>query len=162
MKLLLLLLPLIVWSASLKELRNLSPTQLSILHQSIDYGKQHNLSYALAAIAWKESNFGKYLVGRTTPDYGVFQINIYTYSRRYKDRIAQSGLSRKQVISMLTNSFEVGAEGALAELQFWSKSRKWRHSVESYNDGTHISATGKRYGADIAKRVNLLKQFTRI
>lgn len=162
MKLLLLLIPFMVWSASLKELHNLTPKQLQVLQQSIEYGKQHNLSYTLAAIAWKESNFGKYLVGWTTPDYGVFQINIYTFNNRFKSTIKQSGLTRTELVKALTHSFEIGAEAAIAELKFWNKSRNWKHSVQSYNDGTHISPTGIAYGEDIAKRVKLLQQFIRI
>lgn len=159
MKLLLLILPLFIWSASLKELHNLTPKQAEVMKMTMEYGKQHNLSYTLTAIAWKESNFGKYLVGWTTPDYGIFQNNYYTYKNRFKKRINQAGLTKSQVIKMLTHSFYIGAEAAVAELKFWRKSRDWRHSVESYNDGTRISAKGKAYGADIAKRVRLLQQY---
>lgn len=159
--LLLLILPFLLYSASLKELHNLTPTQLQVLHKTVAYGKAHNLSLTLAATAWKESNFGKYLVGQTTPDYGVFQINYHTYKNRYADRIKQSGLTKPEVIKMLTHSFDVNIEAAVAEYSFWSKTRNWRHSVESYNDGTHISHKGRSYRADIVKRVNLLKQFLR-
>ena len=159
MKLLVLLIPALIWSASLKELKKLTPSQVEVLKKSMAYGKEYNLSYTLAAIAWKESNFGKYLVGRTTPDYGVFQNNIKTFSRRFKDRIQKSGLTKDEVIHALTHSFDIGAEAALAELKFWMKSRNWLHAVQSYNDGTHISSKGESYGADIVRRVALLKKF---
>lgn len=159
MKLLLLLIPFIVWSASLKELRNLTASQQQILEMALAYGKKHNLGYTLAATAWKESQFGKYRVGWTTPDYGVFQINYHTYKKRFAKRIKQSGLTKPQVIKMLTHDFHVNAEAALAEYKFWRKSRDWKHAVQSYNDGTHISHKGKAYAEDIVKRVKLLQQF---
>lgn len=154
-----LITPLIMSASSLNELKTLSSEQKAVMVKTFKMAKVHDLQWTMTAIAWKESGFGKALVGRTTPDYGVFQINLNTYKRRFHDEIVENDLSEKEIIETLKYDFETGFIAALEEIYFWKKVRKddWRMVWASYNDGTYISSKGKKYSEDIAKRIKLLK-----
>lgn len=148
-------------SASLKELDNLNKDQLKTLYKTFYYGKQHDLHWTLTAIAWKESNFGKYLINPRSKDYGVFQINLKTYKRRYASEIATNNLSDDTIKSYLVRYYDLNAIAAIDELLFWQSvhGKQWTKIWASYNDGTVISSKGRAYSRDIAKRIKLLQHF---
>jgi hypothetical protein len=151
-----------LWSNSLvHELKNLSPEQQKVLEKTWELGKEFDLHYTLTAIAWQESSFGKYLVGRWSPDYGVFQININTYKRRFKKEIKGSNLSDEQVIKFLTHNYSLGFVAAVEELLFWKKVRKndWKKVWASYNDGTVIGEKGLNYSRKLNKKIKALSVY---
>ena len=112
----------------------------------------------MTAIAWHESDFGKHRVGRTTPDYGVYQINIKTFKNRFKDIIKKHKQTDKQIIEMLKYNDELNFSASLTELQYWLHQYEGNHykAWASYNGGWKGC---KRYADIIQKRIKALKKF---
>lgn len=143
-----------------RELATLDKEQLKVLYKTFYYGKQHDLHWTLTAIAWKESNFGKYRRNDTSQDYGIFQVNLNTYKRRYADEIAAHSLSDNTIINYHIRYFEFNIAAAVDEIRYWQSVRSsWKDIWASYNDGTVISFKGRSYSNDIAKRIKTLQHF---
>jgi len=140
------------------ELKKLSYLQIEVLHDSLRKGSPFNLSWSMTAIAWEESNFGKNRVGRTTPDYGVYQINLKTFKDRYADVIKRHNSSDAEIIEMLKYNDELNFSASLTEIQYWLHVYKGDHykAWASYNGGWKGS---KRYANIIQKRIKALKKF---
>lgn len=145
----------------LNELKNLSPDQKAVLYKTFEKGKALDLHYTLTAIAWQESSFGKFKIGRWSADYGVFQINIRTWKSRYSKEIKQYGLTNEKIKKYLVEHYDLGFVAAVDEILFWKTvhGNNWNKIWASYNDGTHISAKGHKYSKLIGKKVRAIKKF---
>ncbi|MEA3371032.1 MAG: hypothetical protein U9Q40_06795 [Campylobacterota bacterium] len=131
-----------------------------MLHRTFELAEPYDLSYTMTAIAWQESNFGKYRVGRITPDYGVYQININTFKRRYFDELERYRVPDDRLIYLLTNDDDLGFIAAIAEITFWKSVRgnNWRAIWGSYNGGYNMN---EAYADAIAKKVRALEIYIR-
>lgn len=112
---------------------DLSSEQRYRLQWAYSYGEQYNLGWTMSAIAWHESNAGKYKINTKSSDYGIFQVNIQTSS----DILGVSGYWNKQaLITKMVVDDEFNAYLALHVLQHFQKTRKsWKSVVRSYNEG---------------------------
>lgn len=137
----------------------LNQNQISLLKKSYDYGKQFDWGLTLAAIAWKESSAGKYLINLQDPSVGPFHVTIDKVLRHLnlpdtpfnQNRAAQIGIER----------FDVTAFIAVMELAYWKveRGRTWRETLVSYNAGNNLkSERGQAYAEDVAQKVGVLKQ----
>ena len=143
-----------------RELATLSKEQLKVLYKTFYYGKQHDLQWTLTAIAWKESNFGKYRRNDNSKDYGIFQVNLNTYKRRYANELIAHNLSDSTIIDYHIRYFEFNVVAAVDEIRYWQSVRSdWLTVWASYNDGTVIGPKGKAYATDIARRIKTLQHF---
>ncbi len=100
MKTLLILLLLIVNAYSnvnqkklLKEFNNLTVEQKKTMKEVFEYGEKHGLGLSLAAITWKESEFGRNKISPGGGNLGLTQININTYLNRYKIKRTKNNIS---------------------------------------------------------------------
>lgn len=143
------------------ELKNLSPSQKQVLYKTFEKGKSLDLQYTLTAIAWQESSFGKFKVGKWSPDYGVFQINLKTWKSRYSKEIKQYNLTDKKIKKYLVKHYDLGFVAAVDEILFWKTvhGNNWNKIWASYNDGTHISSRGLKYSQKIAKKIKAIKKY---
>lgn len=149
----------------LKELHNLDHDQYKVLIDSLSYGKSYDLGYTLAAIAWKESHFGKYKVNQSDGEYGsygVYHILLDTALRR--ENIKDTGYINRHTLKLkLITDNSVNAAHALTELNYWKKYHKgsYKKMVASYNAGWKSTKSnyGYRYYKDISKRVKVLKSY---
>ena len=72
-----------------EELRNLTPRQYAVLMHSLEAGRSEDLGLTLAAIAWKESSFGK---EKSNPgdgkhgSYGSHQILLTSAAAHLRDK----------------------------------------------------------------------------
>ena len=151
-----------------QELKNLSDSQLDTLLKVWRYGVDDDLSYTLAAIAWKESNFGKYTLNLSDGKYGsfgVFHINLEYHIKRVK---ASSNWSRDREAEKLLNSLEYSTSHALGVLKYYisyhTKKSGGKSSlvkaIASYNAGfNHKSSKGQAYSKDVVLRIKVLTQF---
>lgn len=144
-----------------KELQTLNSEQKEILKTTWERGKPLGLNYTLTAIAWQESNFGKYKVGKWSPDYGVFQINLKTYKSRYKDEIKVYKLQDRHIKKWLTDNYTIGFIAAVDEILFWKEVHdgNWNKIWASYNDGTRIGYKGKKYSKEISQRIRVIDRY---
>jgi hypothetical protein len=135
----------------------LTETQVGILNQAYDYGKPYGWGQTLAAIAWKESGGGKFLINLQDPSVGVFHVNVTKVVKHlgYKD----TPFNRNRAAQVAMEEFEVSAHIAVMELAYWSvkRGRTWRQTVASYNAGTRWK-NGVKYADDIAVKVEVLKK----
>lgn len=139
-----------------KELEHLKPHQKEILFKTYNAAKPLDMQWTMTAIAWRESQFGRDLVGRTTPDFGVFQININTFKNRHKRDLKRFPVNDKKLKRMLKNDYDLGFSCALEELEYWKSVRgnDWRKIWGSYNGGYKPN---ERYAEWIYKRIKALK-----
>lgn len=140
------------------QLMLLSPKQTTVLMDTYERAEQHNLEWTMTAIAWQESEFGKYMVGRTTPDYGTFQININTFKARYRKEIADGKLTDEDIIKMLISDYELNFTASLEELKFWYNVHgdDFQKIWASYNGGWKGNP---RYARAIGHRISALKRY---
>lgn len=149
-----------------KQLERLDTKQLKIMIFSYQMGKEHDLGYSLAAIAWKESNFGKFLINLQDGEmgsYGVYHILLQYAVARNK---IKSDWDISRYAEQLVFDNELCANEAISELLFWLKyhkrhNNKWRRMFASYNAGTYgiDTAKGKLYADDAVHRVRALEKF---
>lgn len=137
---------------------NLRPNERWTVYQSYLTGKPYGLGLTMAAIAWKESNGGRWLISADGNDYGLYHINIYwflksqniadnTYNRlEWGTRlIVNGGMGEAYVISKLTT---------LVNRYNGDYMKVWK----AYNGSGEAA---DRYASDIRNRVRVLrKSFT--
>lgn len=152
-----------------KDLYNLNDEQIYNMIFSYAMGNKdgNDLGLTLAAIAWKESLFGKYSINladgkhgsfgmyQIVLDYAAIRNNIKTIWA--KSRLAESLLRDKAF----------AAEEAIAVLKYFMNRNGcgWRCSVASYNAGFSglKSKEGRKYAHDILLRVKALdRKFTNL
>jgi hypothetical protein len=152
-----------------KDLYNLNDEQIYNMIFSYAMGNKdgNDLGLTLAAIAWKESLFGKYSINladgkhgsfgmyQIVLDYAAIRNNIKTIWA--KSRLAESLLRDKAF----------AAEEAIAVLKYFMNRNgcSWRCGVASYNAGFSglKSKEGREYAHDILLRVKALdRKFTNL
>ncbi|CAH7349842.1 conserved exported hypothetical protein [Vibrio chagasii] len=124
-------------ATSCTDILKLSNEQKDILNISYHEGHKKDLGLTLAAIAWHESHFGKYLVALEEGSVGVHHINIKTAIVRSKMR--DTPINRSYLATTIIKDPYVSADYAIRELEYWkSQGRSWRDMVKSYNAGWNI------------------------
>lgn len=171
---LLLLLPVFLHSVEydkkyLEELEKLTTEQKEVLYLAYSAGAEKGYGLTLAAIAWKESQFGKYMLNVTdgkNGSYGPYHVLLDYAIIRHKvtTNWGKSRLAEKLVYDMEFSSSEALDVLTYYHERFKKKNNPWKWAVAAYNNG-HKSLTtskGKKYAEDIALRVvTLMKYFTK-
>lgn len=134
----------------------LTEQQVGVLRQAHDYGRPYGWGQTLAAIAWKESNAGKYRLNLQDPSVGVFHVKVSKVVKHLGYR--NTPFNRNRAAQVAMEEFEVSAHIAVMELAYWSvqRGRSWRQTVASYNAGGKWQ-NGSRYADDIAVKVGKIK-----
>lgn len=135
----------------------LSERQIKTIHKSYEAGKVKDMSYSLAAIVWKESSAGRYMVNLQDPSAGPFMItvdNALVYLK-WKD----TPFNRNRAAQMLIEDFHLSAEFAMINLQFWKDQygENWFRIWQGYNGGYSKSAASEKYAHDIARKIQKIK-----
>jgi len=103
--LIIFLFPLLIFSETLNELekkfKKLSLEQETVMKKAYHLGEPFNYGYTLAAIAWKESACGVYMINLQDPAAGVFHNNINTVMARHKKEYANTNFQRNRIAQML-------------------------------------------------------------
>ena len=101
--------------------------------------------YNLAAIAWQESQAGKFRIGinKGSIDLGLFHLNSKSFlSRWYKDHPdkIRSHYYDNVILSKIVVDDAYSSIYAFKELQYWrvKRHRNIRDSIKSYNCGNNI------------------------
>lgn len=171
---LLLLLPVFLHSVEydkkyLKELEKLTTEQKEVLYLAYSTGAEKGYGLTLAAIAWKESQFGKFMLNITDGKYGSYGpyhvlLDYVLIRHKVTTNWGKSRLAEKLVYDMEFSSKEALDVLTYYHKRFKNKDNAWKWAVAAYNNG-HKSLTrskGKKYAEDIALRVvTLMKYFTK-
>lgn len=149
-----------------RQLYRLSDDQLKIMVFSYKMGAEFDLGYSLAAIAWKESNFGLYLMNLADGKLGSFGVYHILLEYAIARNKIKSNWDISRYAERLVFDNELCANEAISELLFWKKYHKkhanvWRRMFASYNAGTFGIDTekGRLYAEDAVNRVRALERF---
>lgn len=136
----------------------LSKKQIDVLQNSFYIGSKKDMSYSLAAIAWKESSAGKYLMNLQDPSAGVFMVTIENAIGylKWKD----TPFNRNRMAQLLMENFDLSAEFAMVNLQFWKDQygEDWRTIWKRYNGGYSDSERSVKYSKDIAAKISVIAE----
>ena len=140
----------------------LDTNQQHVVNRAYELGVKTDMGWSLAAIAFKESSAGKFLVNEVTKDYGVFGINIKTATRRTQKLLGGVSLTQEQIDGLsrhLTVDFNDGAMFAILELKFWIKVHgdDWKKVWSGYNGGYSGSQASLDYADDIISIMKKMK-----
>lgn len=144
------------------EYHALTPRQKHILFQAYTYGKEHDLGYSLAAIAWQESFVGHDIVpiNLQDPSAGLWHKNVYMAIRETRD-VPVNGLQVNLMAKRLIDDTGFAASLAISDLKRWKMLRNgdWMDTWASYNAGNfYESKQGRRYAREISRKVRILKR----
>lgn len=154
----------------LRHLNNLSKSQKHVLFKAYNTGKIYNLGLTLAAIAWEESNFGRYNLNLSDGDrfrfkgsFSPYHILLHTLCKRLNVR---TNWRASRVAEKLLYDLNYSTSMAIVELTYWQrywedKNNPWSHTVASYNAGhaSYKSRHGARYLRRIRTKVKALKLY---
>ena len=168
---LLLLLPVFLHSVEydkkyLEELEKLTTEQKEVLYLAYSAGAEKGYGLTLAAIAWKESQFGKYMLNITDGKYGSYGpyhvlLDYAIVRHNVTTKWEKSRLAEKLLYDMEFSSNEALDVLIYYHDRFKKKDNPWRWAVAAYNNGNKALTTdkGKKYAEDIALRVVTLKKY---
>jgi len=77
--LMLIMFSTLLFSDVKSEWLNMSDGEQLAIVNSYHKGKRYDIGYTLAAIAWVESRGGRWRIGTSTSDFGIYHVNIYWY-----------------------------------------------------------------------------------
>ena len=139
------------------QFNHLSQKQITVLKQAFMLGVKDNLSFSLVAIAWTESDLGKYNINLQDPSAGWYHIKISTAMARMTPHLRNTRFNRNRVAQWLINDPKLAGKLAIAELKYWLK--RWHGNYlkawGSYNGGYRGN---KKYARDITSKVYFLKR----
>ena len=163
-KLLLCLLLLLSFSTNASSLycqslidQQLNFNQVVVIKKAFVYGKDKDLSYSLAAIAWKESSAGKNRFNPNDPSAGVFQIHLdNAIAYNYRE---DTPSNRILVAAELIENFYISARYAVKNIEFWQRLHgdDWNKIWASYNAGYKYQL-GYSYAEDIKKKISIIEK----
>jgi hypothetical protein len=142
---------------SLLESKGFTSTQINTLYRAFQYGIEHDMSYSLAAIAWKESSAGIALKNPNDPSAGVFHVTVK--NALYYVGWKNTEPNRQVMYLLLQLDFDMAASFAVKNLTFWRNAHKvsWKKTWQYYNGGTTYSNASIEYSEDIAKKIRTIK-----
>lgn len=129
-------------------LNNMTVQQKAELARAYLVGEKHNLGLTLTAIAWQESQAGKWLINLDDPSFGLFHI-----------KPTSKGWNRSREAEKLL-TFEYSSRRVIEILNYWSAYHKgnWRKMIKSYNAGfNYNSPKAAEYLKNIQAKVMVLK-----
>lgn len=149
-----------------KEFKSFSNQEYKTMLQIMSYGIKDDLGYTLAAIAWKESMFGRWnlnLSDGKKGSFGPFHI-LLEYSLRRNNVTNSWGESR--LAEKHLYDLEFTTNEAISILKDF-KSREncnLRCAIASYNAGNkgHTKQAGQNYANEIFARISYLKKIIKL
>lgn len=141
------------------EWHSLKPYQIQNAIDIFNHALKDDLAWTAAAIAWQESQFGRWQVNvnsATSWDCGMFQNN--TKSVANHNDIPHNRYNMKEICTDLITSFNYAYLNFAKEVSFWERVHKgnWRKVWSSYNGGWAGNPT---YAKQIATRIQVLKKY---
>lgn len=147
-------------------LHNFTTEQKNVLMYAYYYGRDYGFGYLMAAIAWKESCAGEYLLNFSDPSAGIYHAHIPNVIKKYTTYKDTSFL-RNVVGQMLISNPTFASSIALDNLRYWHKIHKGdlQKIIKSYNKGfawrtqSNVDRQAQAYYADIMRKIKDLEIF---
>lgn len=148
------------------KLQNFTTKQKNILMYAYYYGRDYGFGYLMAAIAWKESCAGEYLLNFSDPSAGIYHAHIPNVIKKYTNYKDTSFL-RNVVGQMLISDPIFASSIALDNLRYWHKIHNGdlQKIIKSYNRGfawktqSNVNKQAQAYYLDIMHKINELEIF---
>ena len=144
------------------QLNKLTKEQQEVLKYTIAQGKQNNLGYLLAAIAWKESNLGLWQTNLSDGKYGSYGIyhNLLEYYINNQKK-SNNSWNRSRLAEQLLFDRTEATRYTVELLTYWMSYYKTDYLdhrvIKSYNGGYKIASKQViNYYNDITKRIDAL------
>lgn len=148
----------------LNQLNKLTKQQRDILVKTYNYGKEFNLQYILPTLAWKESNFGLWMLNIHDGEYGSY--GIYHIRLDYaltRNKILNKWDSSRYAEKLLYD-FNVSSSEAVSLVVYWldyykSTEDPIYYMFTSYNGGYRPAKQAYEYGRDSLNRLEAIKLY---
>lgn len=146
--------------------KDFNAKQKKIILYAYNYGASKGLGYTMAAIAWKESCAGEYMVNFSDPSAGIYHAHIPGVIKKYT-KYKDTSFVRNMVGELLMRDNEFASRVALDNLLFWQKNRKgnYKNIIKSYNKGfsweknKSKNKSAEAYYQDIRMKVLQLRNY---
>jgi len=159
-----LILILIALNLNATSLKNLSYQQKEVLQYVYSRAKEFNLQLTMTAIAYQESQFGKYELDLQDPSCGIFHVMPALLA--VKVGLDNNNWNRSRLCEKLIEDKDFSFSAALLELKYWQNywraqhvKRVWSHMVASYNGGYNINIKTNTYLKHIKHKIRLLRAY---
>jgi hypothetical protein len=141
-----------------KEWSQLSESQKASALMIYKHGARDDLGWTAAAIAWQESQFGRWQINVNSIeswDCGMFQNNTKTVATRQD--VPHSQFNRKEICTRLVTNFNFAYLNFAKEIEYWRGTHKddWYKVWSSYNGGWKGN---HEYARMILSRIKVLKR----
>lgn len=142
-----------------REWNSLTLEQKYTAQRIFDYANKDGLGWSAIAIAWQESQFGKWEINLNkngSMDCGTFQNNVQSVARHQNLKLNR--YTKKEICTDLIKDFGYSYLNFAAEIKYWSKVHKgkWINVWSSYNGGWRGNT---KYALEIANRILVLKKY---
>lgn len=150
---LILLLPTLTFASCPK----FTDEQERVMQMAYVTGYMYDRGYTLAAIAWKESFIGKYIIRTNTKDgaygsWGVTHIQLTTAMEYLEE---DSSYEARSILAPLILNNDAFALDLSMQYLLKYKDRGWFGQIMKYNGTGQVA---KEYAEDVVSRVNTLLQ----
>jgi hypothetical protein len=140
------------------EWNSLGKYQKEVAEVIFKHAKKDNLQWTATAIAWQESQFGRWQINineNDSWDCGMFQNNTKTVAKH--SDMPHNRYNKKELCTDLIKSFTFAYLNFAKEVAFWEQVHKgsWRKVWSSYNGGWKGNS---EYSEKIATRIQVLKK----
>lgn len=146
-----------------RDFLKLDDSQKRMIHEIYNRSKPYDLVYSTLAIAWQESNFGKWNVNLSDPSCGPFHQLVPLFIRKHK--LENTQFMQNKVCGELINNLDLSVSTVISELEAWKVVHKnrwnaWEYVFRSYNAGfNYDSPKAKKYAKMIKARIKVLKKY---
>lgn len=149
-----------------KDFASLDGSQKKFIKHTYDSLKQYpdDFIYALLAIAWQESSFGKNIYNHKDPSCGAYQQLLARHYLKHLEIKDQSLWTRSELCLLFIENQNVALSQAVERLKEWRAKYKekwdmWEYVFRSYNAGhNHNQEEAKIYAKMIKARIKVLEE----
>jgi len=144
-----------------REYKLMTNEQKMVLKRAFESGKEYDLGYTLAAIAWVESQAGLYQINLQDPSAGIFHNNIISVLGRHKEW-ENTPFRRNMIAQRLIDDYDFAISETLSELEFWrlKHGNDWRKVWSSYNGGYSWGCKqAVQYAEKVGRRIKVLRKY---
>ena len=147
------------------QLTHLTENQIEVKNLIAYNAKKYDLKYTMLAIAFRESQFGKYKLNLADPSAGIFHQLLPTYCKELGLR--PNSWNQSRVAEKLINSNGLALHIAINhfkrdyehfKLLGYSDTISWRKAIMSYNAGIYNYRAGYKYYKEVVKIIKALHQ----
>ena len=148
----------------IRQISHVNEDQQEVARFIIHNASKYNLKYTLLAIAFKESQWGKYRINLADPSAGIFHKMLPYYclqlglqpNKWNESRLAER-LMNNDAESFMVALCDFKKDYRHFRLMGYSKGLAWRYSIQAYNAGINNYKAGYHYYKEIVMIIKALK-----